>query len=101
MPRSGTGTNVNWKDYCDTRFLEIKESTEKARQSMERRLDTMNEFRQSLRDQSNQFVSRSENDAKLGAISDRLSGIEKTVWMLTGGALVLNLVIQLAIHFLK
>lgn len=44
----------------DRRFGDLSVQTELARQSMEKRLDAMNEFRDQLREQATRFVSRDE-----------------------------------------
>jgi hypothetical protein len=47
----------------DAKFHYIEDSTTLAKDSMERRLDGMNEFRETLRDQSATMLSRAEFDA--------------------------------------
>jgi hypothetical protein len=44
----------------EIRFEAINQATELARMAMEKRLDSMNEFRETLRDQSSKFVTRNE-----------------------------------------
>jgi regulator of sirC expression with transglutaminase-like and TPR domain len=51
---------VTLRDYIDARFCAQEKATEKAYQAMERRLDGMNEFRETLRDQSRTFVTKAE-----------------------------------------
>lgn len=49
----------------------------KAESATEKRLDSMNEFRQSLADQSNRFMPRVETDAKLDALNKTVDALEK------------------------
>ena len=51
----------------------------KAEASMERRLESMNEFRQSLRDQSGTFITRDVSEARHAAILDRIEQVDKRV----------------------
>jgi len=46
------------RDYIDVRIHDLRMAIDQARASMERRLDGMNEFRDSLKDQSEKFASR-------------------------------------------
>jgi len=51
---------VTLKDYIDTRLSAMDRATEQAYRTMESRLEGMNEFRNTLRDQAGQFVTRTE-----------------------------------------
>jgi len=61
-----TKTNTDWsnivslRDYFDSRLSSVEKETMLAKESMEKRLEGMNEFRDSLRDQSNKFITREE-----------------------------------------
>ena len=54
---------VSLREYIDLRIEHIVNSTELARLGMEKRLDGMNEFRDTLRDQAQLFVTKAELDA--------------------------------------
>lgn len=56
-----------WRDGLNERLSLINTATEKAAEAMDRRLEGMNEFRQQLRDQSSQFVTRVELESQSGA----------------------------------
>jgi hypothetical protein len=60
---------VSLREYIDLRFAHIEDATKLARESMEKRLDGMNEFRQTLRDQAGKFVTSSE----LRTLEEKLS----------------------------
>jgi hypothetical protein len=82
----------------DQRFNEIRSSTEFARQGMEKRLDSMNEFRAALQDSNNKFVSRVEFDTKVDSILQRVGVAERSIWMASGALALLILVIPIVIH---
>jgi hypothetical protein len=75
------GNEVTLKEYFDSQIKNIEKSIETAYRSMEKRLDGMNEFREALKDQSRQFVSRQEFET-----------LQKLVWVGVG--------IVLAVEFL-
>jgi hypothetical protein len=54
----------------DTRFQNIKEATEKALASNDKRLDGMNEFRDTLKDQATRFPSKDELEPRLKSLED-------------------------------
>jgi hypothetical protein len=49
---------VSIKEYVDGRFADLREAISDARGTMEKRLEGMNEFRDSLRDQSSKFATK-------------------------------------------
>jgi hypothetical protein len=51
---------VSLRDYIDVRFTALEKATEQARELMEKRLDGMNEFRDTLRDQGTSFLTKAE-----------------------------------------
>ena len=91
------------RDLFDTRIeaLEAKvdEANATARLAIDRasvanekRFDASNEWRGSLNDVINKCVSRAEWDADRRNGQDRTSRLEKMVWMLFGGLLVIEFV---------
>ncbi len=54
---------VTIKDYIDGRLSDLKDSIDNARDSMNTRLEGMNEFRDSLRDQAQRFATREQVEA--------------------------------------
>jgi hypothetical protein len=51
---------VSLRDYVDSRLAAIEKATTVAYDSMNKRLETMNEFRQSMQDMRGETVTRSE-----------------------------------------
>jgi hypothetical protein len=65
-------TNVSIRDYFDSKYKELKEyidvkfnamekSTSLAQENLNTRLEGMNEFRNTLKDQSSHFITRTEH----------------------------------------
>ena len=54
-----------------------KEAVNKAEDSNQRRFESVNEFRSTLSDQAQQFVSRAEITALLGGLTDRIDTLDK------------------------
>jgi len=70
------------REYTDTRFKAQEDATERARASMEKRLDGMNEFRDTLKDQGATFITKTEHSAWC----DRVSKLELSKATLEGKA---------------
>jgi hypothetical protein len=51
---------ITLREYIDTRLEAIEKASELAAKLLDVRLESMNEFRNALKDQSGQFVMRSE-----------------------------------------
>ena len=55
------GCNLfNCKEYIDARFAAQDRATELSRETMDARLETMNQFREDLRNQAMHFTTRTE-----------------------------------------
>jgi hypothetical protein len=61
------------KDGCNGRFIAMEKVVDTAKESMEKRLDGMNEFRDALKDQASRFVTRTELLAAVVGISTVIS----------------------------
>ncbi len=55
-----SGEYISLKEYIDTCLEARDKATEVAYENMQHRLDGMNEFRQSLRDQNQTFLAKTE-----------------------------------------
>lgn len=53
-------SKVSLKEHLNSRIDDVKDSVKTAYTSMEKRLESMNEFRAQLREQSATFVTRKE-----------------------------------------
>lgn len=74
-----------------------QEQLKVAREALDKRIESMNEIRGQLRDQTAQFVTRQEHKATTSEIDQRLRGVEKLVWMGVGGIAI----IQIVLHYMK
>jgi hypothetical protein len=74
------------KEYFESRYKALEDlicarlqaqdkAVELAKNSMEKRLDSMNEFRDTLKDQASRFVTRSELLAAVGFLAALMFGI--------------------------
>jgi hypothetical protein len=52
---------VSLKEYIDTRLTAVAHATSIATASLDKRLDSMNEFRDQLKDQAKNFITRPEH----------------------------------------
>ena len=88
MTNDNSWTFTTLKEYFDTRLVHICQKIEqhfdlldravcKSEQAMEKRLEGMNEFRQSLEDQNRTFMPRKELESIIGDIQDKLNRLEK------------------------
>ena len=75
---------VTLKEYFDAQIENVKQATELARESMEKRLDGMNEFRDTLKDQAGKFITRQEYEDKHKSLEDRQDRTERLVWVGVG-----------------
>jgi len=68
---------VSLKEYVDTLFAEKQRAIDKAENSMNTRLEGMNEFRNTLKDQAGKFVTREEIGITLRRLNEDVRGLEK------------------------
>ena len=64
---------ITLKEYVDSRFASAGSALRAAKADMEKRLDGMNEFRASLRDQANMFASKAGFDALRSKVDNMVS----------------------------
>ena len=92
-----TKSDVTLKDYADTRFVAAKEYTDAriaavneatriAHVSMDKRLEGMNEFRNSLKDQSAKFLNRDEYTLMHGKVLEDVRDLRESRAELAGKA---------------
>lgn len=72
--------------YVDLKSTNIEKSTTLARESMEKRLESMNEFRASLKDQRNEMVTRAEYTAKVRMLDEDIRTLREAKANLEGKA---------------
>lgn len=75
---------VSLKCYFDTKLEAIKTATDLARDSMEKRLESMNEFRAQLNSQAGTFITRTEYNFLTSQIAEIKGEINKRpTWLMT------------------
>ena len=57
-------SDVTLKEHFETRLAAVEKATEVAAKQMEKRLDSMNEFREQLRCQASLFMTKENYDAR-------------------------------------
>ena len=77
---------VTLKEYFDYKFETVVRATDIAYESMEKRLDGMNEFRDTLRDQAAKFVTRTELESTKERIDSDLRVLREFKSSLEGKA---------------
>ena len=77
---------VSLKEYIDTRIASLDKATDISHRNLERRLDTMNEFREALKDQSITFLTKAEYCVFKEQIDDDIRSLMHTRSVLEGKA---------------
>jgi hypothetical protein len=67
---------VSLREYLESRIAAVEKSIEVANSVMQARLATMNEFRDTLKDQAGRFVTRDEMDIKLNNLNEQLKTLQ-------------------------
>jgi hypothetical protein len=87
------GDGVSLKEYVDLRFTANQQAIEKAERTMNTRLEGMNEFRDTLKDQASRFLTREEVRLMIEPINtlvlkndEKISSLELTRAELAGKA---------------
>jgi anion-transporting ArsA/GET3 family ATPase len=76
-----------FETYVDNRFVTSEEAvktamsaaekaTIKAETAADKRFDSVNEFREAMKDQQNKFADKDQSDFRLGALDKRLNQLE-------------------------
>lgn len=99
-PGAPSSGGVPLRDHFESRITSLEKATMLAANTLEKRLEGMNEFRETLRDQATRFVTREEMDLRVGrnreaieelrTFKDRLEGkaSAQSVWIAYGFTLV-------------
>lgn len=65
------------KKYMDVRFNAVDASTKLAADTLEIRLESMNEFRESMKDQAGSFITRAEHCAMMQKYDSEIASLMK------------------------
>ena len=100
-------TNVSLKEYIDRRIDELDQrlldrftqsdsSVAKAERTMNERLNSMNEFRDALRDQANRMATRAEVEK----MNEEIQELRRAKSNLDGRMVILNVTVSAAVSIL-
>jgi len=94
-----SGYDVTLREYLESRLEATEDALGLARLELERRLASMNEFRDQLREQAAHFVTREALDAQISVLVARmeLAARGKTSWSV---AIILAFLSSLAVSLL-
>jgi len=88
-----------FENNINLRFESTKEAVLKAELEMNRRLNSMNEFREQLKDQGFTFLTRAEYDLMHKALNEKVLNISKLVYIGLGIWLVVQIIISAIIFY--
>lgn len=78
--------SVSLKEYFDSRFDAMDKALRLATDALNARLESMNEFREALRDQASRMVTRAECSVLHNRSTDDIRGLQKFQSTLEGKA---------------
>jgi len=78
--------SVTLKEYVESRFTSIEEAIKVALVAMDKRLDSMNEIRETMRDQASKFPTRAELEIQLSNIGKDVRELQNSRSYLAGRA---------------
>jgi hypothetical protein len=86
--------SVTLKEYFNIRLVNLEQSIIIAKESMDKRLEGMNEFRNSLKDQNSTFIPRQEFEAKHEILVNKIDSMQKMIYIAIGGLLVIEIILR-------
>ena len=95
---------VSLKKYVDTRFTALEKSTETTAFQLDKRLDSMNEFREQLNTQTATFISRPEHEAlvqRVNTSENKIANFEGRSYAIGIAFSIITIGISIGLHFLK
>jgi hypothetical protein len=66
---------------------------------LDKRLSAMNEWRATLQDRDKNYILQAVYDKQHDALVDRVTKIERVVYILIGGTMLLELIVPIILHF--
>jgi hypothetical protein len=104
-------SNVSLKEYVDAKFCAVENARKDALSAMEHRLAGMNEFRETLREQANKFLTREEYSIAHKALEADIRMLRESKAMLEGkasqgavtlstGLAVFGILLAIILHFI-
>jgi hypothetical protein len=88
------------KNYMDIKFNSIEKSTCLAQENLNARLENMNEFRNSLKDQTANFITRTEHESLIQKYDSDIRVLRETQAEARGKASIQSVYVGYAIAFI-
>lgn len=88
------------KNYMDIKFNSIEKSTCLAQENLNARLENMNEFRSSLKDQTANFITRTEHESLIQKYDSDIRVLRETQAEARGKASIQSVYVGYAIAFI-
>jgi hypothetical protein len=94
-------SQIKWVDrHFASQIITIQEKTRDAKEQIDKRLEGMNEFRDTLKDQAGRLATRSEVDAAMTGHDQRIKMLELRDARIAGMAAVVALLVSGAVAFI-
>lgn len=93
--------SVTLREYLESRLEAVEKATYLAANTLEKRLEGMNEFREALKSQTNLFVTRTEIENQFGKLGDDIRELRESKAMLEGKASQLYVTITFVISLIS
>ncbi len=87
--------DVSLRDLMEARVSAIEKELRLSRESLDKRLESMNEFREQMSDQQKSYLPRAEYYARHETLEKRIAGLEKIVWGMGGGIALIEVISHL------
>ena len=102
---------VTLRDYVDLQIESVRRdmmmsernqeiALNKAATATDYRLENMNEFRASLRDQTASYMTRNEYEGKHYSLQQEIKSLQRIVYMGLGGVVVLQFILSVLLPYL-
>jgi hypothetical protein len=100
---------VSWRDWVDARFDAVDKQIQLAKADLERRLESMNEFRAQMDRQADTFMSAERYESCHGRLVDQIAVLEKAQAQAeargkvysTIVAAIISIVVGIVVHYLS
>lgn len=93
-------TSVPLREYLEAKLDAIQSQITTTASDLERRLESMNEFRAQIQSERAEYVRRETVDLLVRQLSDRMAAVDRRLSFVTGGALVVAACISLLLWVL-
>jgi hypothetical protein len=88
---------VSWRDYVDSRFQASENAVAKATSALEDRFANTNEWRQTVESLQRGYLQRTEFDAIISSVNNKLDSVQRNMWVGIGLLLALQFFVGIAV----